>query len=217
MKGESGGNWPAAPPAGWRGAGQGRGMGARQIPALCHTRGHTKGAPNLLGKDKGEEKRRFYASTALSRLFFSECLPCPRSPLSGRFLSSFKTHCSHVTCSMESSLTGRRSGPFHELPEAPSLPSIILYCPCLLLCLTPHFKWGQKQACHSPGCPVSDLGPQQARMSMEQMRGKWPGGHALKAPGEAKTPAWPQLTDQQPRPGPGGLLALFSSPLCPQL
>lgn len=35
-------------------------MGARQIPTLCHTRGHTKGAPNLLGKDKGEEKRCFF-------------------------------------------------------------------------------------------------------------------------------------------------------------
>lgn len=139
---------------------------------------------------------------------------CPHL-LSGRFLSSFKTHCSHVTCSMESSLTSRTGGPFHKLPEAPSLPSIILYCPRLLLCLTPHFNWGQEQACHSPGCPVSDLGPQQARVSTEQMRGKWPGGQ--KAPGEAKTPAWPQVTDQQPRPGPGGLLALFSSPLCPQL
>lgn len=38
--------------------GRDRGMGARQIPHLCHTRGHTK-VPKLAGKDKGEEKRSF--------------------------------------------------------------------------------------------------------------------------------------------------------------
>jgi len=63
-------------------------------------------------------------------------LHCPHL-LSGSSLSSFKTHCSHVTCSMELSLTGRTSGPFRELPEAHSLPSIILYCPRLFLRLTP--------------------------------------------------------------------------------
>ena len=49
VKGESGGSWPAPLLRGGGEQGRDRGMRARQIPAFCHTRGHTNGAPNLLG------------------------------------------------------------------------------------------------------------------------------------------------------------------------
>lgn len=60
--------------------GRDRGMGGRQIPTLCHTRGHTK-VPKLAGKDKERRRRGVSRPHSLSRLFSSECLPRPLSPL----------------------------------------------------------------------------------------------------------------------------------------
>lgn len=79
----------------------------------------------------------FLGLHSLSRLY-SECLPRPLSPLTvWQFLVIFQD--TPVTCHLLHgvSLTGRTSGPFSELPEAHSLPSIILYCPRLFLRLTP--------------------------------------------------------------------------------
>lgn len=45
-------------------------------------------------------------------------------------------HYSNVTYSMEPFLTNRMSGSFFKLPGTPYLPSIILHCPHLFLCLT---------------------------------------------------------------------------------
>ena len=165
MKGESGGSWPAAPPVGWGGAGQGQGHGSQADPYPLSHKGTHQGGTKLAGERQRRGEEVFLGLHSLSRLY-SECLPRPLSPLTvWQFLVIFQD--TPVTCHLLHgvSLTGRTSGPFSELPEAHSFffffrsPFLTIdhsVLPPPVSASDPHLNWGQEQACRSPGCPVSD-------------------------------------------------------------
>lgn len=56
-------------------------MGGRALPSVTKAKIPTKGAPNLLGKSKGEKRGCFHVFTPLPMLFFSLTVPSTLGPI----------------------------------------------------------------------------------------------------------------------------------------
>lgn len=99
----------------------------------------------------------FLGLHSLSRLFSSECLPHPLSPLTAwQVLVIFQDIL--LTCHLLHGVIPERQNKW-SLRQASRSPFLTIdhsVLPPPVSVSDPYLNWGQEQACRSPGCPVSD-------------------------------------------------------------